>query len=265
MTARLCCSYLRVYRPLGSLSEPERAFVDRLRAEPSAMGPHSGHHSLGLLAPQECLELYEKTMDGETFVCLGQTRLRALLGLIAFERSIPDAIVPLFFSEGELSRARAELETIQSQYPDVRPSVVQSVWHVPLRWFVCFDDAERRIEQAAGGAPTIRYETRASDARRRVGDALQTLTGGIVHPVIVGMIYELKEWLATFDASSLLELDYASVAALFDPDEIADDHSAADVWNAIRALGEGDGMKAGLFYQRANERWARVRQRESLN
>jgi hypothetical protein len=210
------------------------------------------------------LELYEKTIDGRTYVCLGHNRLRTLLGLIAFERSIPDAVVPLFFSEQELAGARAELESLQSEYPEVRPSVVQSVWHVPLRWFVCFDDSERRIEQA-GDQPTIRYETRAEEARRRVGDALQTLTGGIVHPVIVGMIYELKEWLATFDASSLLELDYASVATLFDPDEIADDHSAADVWSAIRALGEGDGMKAGLFYQRANERWTRVRQRESLN
>lgn len=264
MTARLACSYLRVYRPLEALSDTERAFVDRVRAQPSVSSPRSRRHSLGLLAPQECLELYERKVDGDTYVCLGHNRLRTLLGLIAFERSIPDAVVPLFLSEQELARARAELETIQTEFPEVRPSVIQSVWHVPLRWFVCFDDSERRIEQA-DDAPTIRYETRAEDARRRVADALQTLTGGIVHPVIVGMIYELKEWLATFDASSLLELDYASVAALFDPDEIADDHSASDVWNAIRALGDGDGMKAGLFYQRANERWTRVRQREALN
>ena len=141
---------------------------------------------------------------------------------------------------------------------------MQSVWHVPLRWFVCFDDAERRIEQA-DEHPTIRYETTVSTARRRVADALETLTGGIVHPVIVGMIYELKEWLATFDPASILELDYASVSSMFDPDEIADDHSSEDVWNAIRALGEGDGMKAGLFYQRANERWSHARQRETLN
>jgi hypothetical protein len=197
-------------------------------------------------------------------VCLGHNRLRTLLGLIAFERSLPDSVVPLFFSEQELTKARTELETLQRAHPDIRPSVVQSVWHVPLRWFVCFDDAERRIEQA-GDHPTIRYETRVRSARHRVGEALQTLTGGIVHPVIVGMIYELKEWLATFDPSSLLELDYASVAEIFEPDEIADDHSSADVWSAIAALGEGDGMKAGLFYQRANERWTRARQRESFN
>jgi hypothetical protein len=63
----------------------------------------------------------------------------------------------------------------------------------------------------------------------------------------------------------VLELDYASVATLFDPDDLADDHSAADVWNAIAALGEGDGMKAGLYYRQVNERWTRSRVRESLN
>ncbi len=264
MSARLCCSYLRVYRPLETLPEPERAFVEHVRNEPRSAGATSTKHSLGLLAPQECRELYEKTVDGRVFVCLGHNQLRHLLGLVAFERSLPDAVVPLFFSEQELTRARTELERIQRTHPDVRPSVVQSVWHVPLRWFVCFSDAERRIEQD-GEQLTIRYDTRISMARDRVGDALQTLTGGIVHPVIVGMIYELKEWLATFDPSSVLELDYASVSGLFEPDEIADDHSAADVWSAIRALGEGDGMKAGLFYQRANERWTRARQRESFN
>jgi hypothetical protein len=263
MSARLCCSYLRVYRPLEALTDAERALVERARST-SRRSRTTGRHSLGLLAPQECRELYEKVADGQTFVCLGHNRLRTLLGLISFERSLPDVVVPLFFTHQEVSSARAELETIQQAHPDIRPSVVQSVWHVPLRWFVCFDDAERRIEQA-GDHPSIRYETTVSTARQRVAEALETLTGGIVHPVIVGMIYELKEWLATFDPSSFLELDYASVASMFDPDEIADDHSSADVWSAIRALGEGDGMKAGLFYQRANERWSRARQRETLN
>lgn len=264
VSAQLCCSYLRVYRPLDSLPELERAAVERMRAQPGRSTGHGGRHSLGLLAPQECRELYEKTADGRLFVCLGHNRLRTLLGLIAFERALPDSVVPLFFSEKEVATARAELETLQRSHPGVRPSVVQSVWHVPLRWFVCFDDADRRIEHE-GEWPTIRYETRVSTARARVGEALETLTGGIVHPVVVGMIYELKEWLSTFDADSLLELDYASVAAMFEDDELADDHSSADVWAAIRALGEGDGMKAGLFYQRANERWTRARQRETLN
>src|SRR5439155_4339334 len=110
-----------------------------------------------------------------------------------------------------------------------------------------------------------RYETELSVAKQRVVSALDSLTGGIVHPVIVGMIYELKEWLSSFDNGSVLELDYATVATLFDPEELADDHSANDVWSAITALAQGDGMKAGLFYQRVNERWAAPRRHESMN
>ena len=259
-TARLCCSYLRVYQPIDSLSDGERTAIEAThRSNRTRNG-----HTLGLLAPDECSELYEKTIDGETLYCPAYTRLRWLLGLVAFERSIPEAVVPLFFSRAELDGAHDELEAIEREHPGVRPPLVQSLWHVPPRWFVAFDDAERRIEQA-GDHPKIRYETRIGTARERVSNALDTLTGGVVHPVIVGMIYELKEWLKNFDERSLLELDYASVATLFPADDLADDHSAADVWSAIAALGEGDGMRAGLFYRRVNERWGRPRTRESLN
>jgi len=260
MSARLCCSYLRVYQPIAALSESEQALVRSVRDG----APVSARSALGLLAPDECLELYTKRVDGQTLVCPAHTRLRRLLGLVAFERTIPRAVASMFFAEKEVPLARAELESIRQTQPGIRPSVVQSVWHVPVRWFVCFDDAERRIEDR-GDHVTIRYETMIATARERVVAALDALSGGIVHPVIVGMVYELKEWLATFDAASLLELDYATVATLFDPDELADDHSSSDVWSAINALGDGDGMKAGLFYRRVNERWSAPRRYESLN
>lgn len=262
-TPRLCCSYLRVYQPFGSLSDGERVVVERIRSQESS-GGSSSRPPLGLLAPEECSEAYEKTVDGEVLYCPAYNRLRWLLGLVAFEQSIPDGAVPLFFSREELDHAHRELESIEREQPGLRPPLLQSLWHVPPRWFVAFDDSERRIEQA-GDHPTIRYETRVATASRRVGNALDTLTGGVVHPVIVGMIYELKEWLKNFDERALLELDYASVATLFPADDLADDHSAADVWSAIAALGDGDGMRAGLFYRRVNERWGRPRLRESLN
>jgi hypothetical protein len=246
-----------VYQPLASLSDVERGLIEHAH-HPSATP------TLGLLAPEECSEVYEKAVEDEVFFCPTHTRLRWLLGLVAFERSIPDAAVPLFFSQKEMTAARRELERIERDQPGVRPPIVQSLWHVPPRWFVCFDDSERRIEQV-GDHPTIRYETSIESARERVTLALDTLTGGIVHPVIVGMIYELKEWLGSFSGRAVLELDYASVATLFDADDLADDHSSADVWNAIRALGEGDGMKAGLYYRRVNERWTRSRVRVREN
>ncbi len=250
-----------MYQPFASLTDAERCVVEHLRdPQPS---PPAAPQALGLLAPEECSEVYEKVVEGEAFFCPTHPRLRWLLGLVAFDRSIEGA-APLFFSQKQMVAARRELECIERDQPGVRPSLVQSLWHVPPRWFACFADSERRIEQV-GDHLTIRYETQIDMARERVSDALDTLTGGIVHPVIIGMIYELKEWLCAFSSRGVLELDYASVATLFEPDDLADDHSAADVWNSIRALGEGDGTKAGLYYRRVNERWAHSRVRESLN
>src|SRR5438132_9216244 len=140
MPARLCCAYLRVYQPLDALNDAERALVTASRDGGTTFP------ALGLLAPEERLEVYTKEVDGQTFVCPSLTHLRNLLGLMAFERTIPNSVVPMFFSSRDMSRARAELETIRRTQPGIRPSVVQSVWHVPVRWFVCFDDSERRIE-----------------------------------------------------------------------------------------------------------------------
>jgi len=242
-------AYLRVFQPLDGFDALELSMLE------CSSVPAERYGSIGLVRPQEAKEVFSKEVDGERFVAIAHTRLRELLALLSFERTIPDAVVPAFFGKGAVSAARRELETFQSEHPHVRPTVVQSVWHVPPRWFVCFDDSERIVEQS-GEHPTIRYETTLEAARTRISDALETLTGEMVHPVIVGMIRELKEWLSSFHERSFLELDYASVAEMFDADDLADDHSARDVWTSITAMGEGDGAKAGLYYRRVNERWS---------
>ena len=257
---KLCCGYLRVYRPIDAVASDER---DRIASSLRAVPPPSVS-AVGLLAPDERREAYVLEMDGTTFVCPAQTRLRTLLGMVSFARTIPDAAVPAFFTDRALRNAERELSELRADPAQVRPSLLQSAWHVPLQWFVCFDSTERRLERE-GDDVRLRYLTRVGDARTRVQDALDTLKGGIVHPAVVGVIFELGEWLAGFPAGAVLELDYASLTTLFDPDELADDRSAADVWAAIRALGSGDGMKAALHYRAANERWMRSRQLESLN
>lgn len=217
-----------------------------------------------MLVPQECLDTYTVIENGRLYACPGQQRLRSILGMMAFAGALPDGTASVFFTEAELKDARRELATLRATDTDARPSILQSAWHVPLRWFVCFDDSERRIEQD-GDHLRVRYLTTLEKASARVRDALDSLTGGIVHAAVVGMIYELREWLSTYPGDGVIELDYASVSTLFDPDELADDHSASDVWAAIHALADRDGMKAGLFYQRANDRWNKARQRGSLN
>jgi len=265
MTTTIACAYLRVYRPLDELPALERKLVTEALRAPAAIGvAELRRYGLGLLEPDERSEVYELTHDGVRYVCPAHTRLRSLIGMMAFERSMPDGIAQLFFGPGVISDARRELDEIHTTQPELRPHLVQSPWHVPLRWFVCFEDAERRIEQGDDHL-RIRYRTTLREARQRVQRALDVLKGGVVHPSIVGMVYELHEWLSGFGRPGMIELDYASVSMLFEDEELADDHSASDVWNAIYALADGDGMKSGLYYQRANERWSRARGRERLN
>lgn len=262
MTARICCAYLRLYRPLDAFPLEERERIET--AARAAPPPLRSRNPLRLIAPEESRDAYTLTVEGRTYACPARTRLRTILGMLDLERTLPDGVGVLFFSERRLEDARRELERIRSVEPDIRPCLVQSAWHVPTRWFVCFDDAERRIEQD-GDHPRLSYRTTVERAKARVSEALDVVKGGIVHPVMVGMIFDLGEWLATFDDDAVLELDYASVATLFQPEDLADDHSAADIWGAIRALGEGDGMRAALQYRKVSERWASARERQNWN
>lgn len=265
MPALIRCAYVRVYTPMEALPAYERKAVEQALRAPAVIGrAEHKRYGLGLLDPDERKEVYEFTVDDERFVCPAHTRLRALLGMLAFDRAMPDGVAHLFFRPGAIDEARQELDELQTSRPQLRPYVVQSPWHVPLRWFVCFDDSERRIEQEDEHL-RIRYLTTVREAQARVARALDVLGGGTIHPSIVGMVYELREWVEAFDERSWIELDYASVSTLFSDEELADDHSASDVWSWIYALASDDGMRAGLYYQRANERWSRARGRETLN
>lgn len=269
MHPTICCAYLRVYRPLDDLPAPERERTERLLASPAPVGGVRTRdgvqaHTLGLIPAEERRPVYERVVDDVRYVCPSQLRLRALLAMVSFERTLPDRAVEMFFARDDLRAAHKELERLQGEVPGIRPYIVQSAWHVPLRWFVCFDDAERRIEQS-GDHPRIRYETAMAKAQERVTEGLEVLEDRGLHPSITGMVSELSEWVSGFDPSCLLELDYASVSRLFSGDELADDHSARDVWESIEALASGDGFRASLYYQRATERWSEARAHESLN
>ncbi|HVL81732.1 MAG TPA: hypothetical protein VM840_09090 [Actinomycetota bacterium] len=266
MTTKLCCAYLRVYQPLDAFTASERSAMERAVRGPAArttagLGPAP---SLALVDAEEAAEVFTKVVEGETYACPGQLRLRSLLGMLSFERSLPPSAVGAFFTNEELAVARTEIAALEAELP-LRAHLIQSPWHVPLRWFVAFDDSERRMEHD-GDHPRLRYETAIVDANERIARTLDVLrTAGAVHPGISGMVYELAQWLAGFDPRAVIELDYASVSTLFSEEDLADDHTATEISCAIQALAEGDGMRAALYYQRAGSRWQQVRALGSLN
>jgi hypothetical protein len=76
---------------------------------------------------------------------------------------------------------------------------------------------------------------------------------------------ELRGWLHGFDTDSLVQLDYAGLARALPFEALAEDNSAAEVWEALEALEEGDLDRSSELYRGLSERWAVLRGRESSN
>ena len=101
MPPTLACGYLRAYRPLEAFAANEREQI--VAAVRDAAGASTT--GIGLLAPGECQEVYVTKLDGRTFVCPAQTRLRTMVGMVSFAQSIAEAAVGAFFSERSLRDA----------------------------------------------------------------------------------------------------------------------------------------------------------------
>ncbi|HVL89643.1 MAG TPA: hypothetical protein VM841_05335, partial [Actinomycetota bacterium] len=79
------------------------------------------------------------------------------------------------------------------------------------------------------------------------------------------LVSELSTWLRLFGDESVVELDYGGLASLVPAGELEEDHSAADLREAVEALGEGDVLRATTAYMRAAERWAPLSAMERTN
>ncbi len=232
------CAYLRVYRPLDSFDERERADWERYilsggyrTARPVYREESIGEGRFGLLSSAEEEHADIRLVDGTYFVCPWQTRLRVLAGILSFRESAP-----------------------------------ADPWHVPVRWFVLVDDAERKLVESAGADPfRMYYWTPVRLAIKRAEQTAYALRRTDLEP-LARPVRELGQWLTAHHHRSMLELDYGSLSGMFAWDELDNDHSARDIQDAIQALSGTGGMaRAAELYQTVATRWAEARGRESLN
>jgi hypothetical protein len=268
------CAYLRVFRPLDTYAEPERAEWERFilsggappirrpvyRDEASVKGRY-----VGLLASAEGEYADIRLVDGQYFVCPWRTRLRVLSSILSLRESAPTEVAEAFVPEGEFKRAARELARMKRREPSAVPSMLQSTWHVPIRWFILVDDPERRLVESAPDEFRLSYWTPLAMAQKRAERALQVLRRSELAP-LAQLVREMAEWLSAFHPKSMVELDYASVSSLFTWDELDDDHGGHDVQEAVTAISEAGGMaRAAEIYQTVANRWADAMNRESLN
>jgi hypothetical protein len=172
-------------------------------------------------------------------------------------------MVEALVSEAEARRAARELARMRRRGSAAVPFILQSPWHVPIRWFVLFADDERLLLEEDDGYRMV-YRSTAAVARQRVDEALGIIRSSELAP-LVELVGDLARWLAAFDATSMVELDYGSVSDLFSWDELDNDHSAREIQEAVEALGAGDVTRSAEIYQTVAGRWAEVRSHESLN
>lgn len=264
-------SYLRIYQPIDAFPADER---ERWLVEPGSSLESPDRAAArrwlltGVLPGDDELSLTEggfvRHIDGTVYVCPWRTRLRMLASMVAFRSSVPEEVADAFVPDTEARRAAAELEALGRRYPELRSHILHANWHVPLRWFAAFEDADRILTEDAGGL-RIRYETALSAARQRLERALGILEGSWIGDDVVGAVRELNEWLGQFRDGGLLELDYASVASMFDDDELVEDRSADLVWGCLDAIEAGDTMRAGRIFTELSDRWSEMRAQEVEN
>lgn len=268
----IATAYLRVFQPLELLPEGERQRWERFIVEGGHLGPSRPVYRerwtgaggrLGVLAAED-ERADVRTVGGQWYVCPWRTRLRILAGLLSLREAVPQEIAEVLVPEGEARRAARELARIRRRDPSAVPTMLQSAWHVPPRWFVLFDDAERRLVERPDGGFRLYYWAGVGDARRRAERAQRILRRGELE-FVADLVGDLAAWLSVFDPRSIVELDYAGVSDLFGWNELDDDHSARELADAVDAVSEGNLERAAELYQQVVGRWADARTRESLN
>jgi hypothetical protein len=266
------CAHLRVFQPLDAFPPQERAHWERYIVAGGRTAPVRPIYrerttvpegSLGLMSSAEGDQADLRLVEGSYFVCPWRTRLRELASLLSLRESTVPEMVDAFVPEAEARRAARELARLRRRNNAGVPFLLQSPWHVPIRWFVLVDGEERHLEEGEDGY-RLTYRTTTPKARRRAEAALGALRRSELAP-LSELVADLARWLAAFDARSLLELDYGGVAGLFTWDELDNDHSAGEIQEAIAALTKGDLARSAELYQGVAGRWAEVRSHESLN
>ena len=304
-------AYLRIYEPVSAFHEPDRsrwaAYADsatRPRRRDSLAVEHAEALRRVITTPwvampeRESEHAYIRRVDGITYVCPWQTRLRCLLAYGQMQSPsgalFPDALFPgsLFPDAGlqgadagpaaDDDPAMAALARLE-EAGLTRLHILASVWAVPLAWFVPFAPAERWLSLGEGrgrGTATTASATRAlvyttpmPRARRRVARglaALRHLPAGSGDTIgepsrVAGDLAEAGCWLEEFHPYSLVELDYGGLVHLVSDDALCGDQSVAEIRAAIDGAARGEHQLAVAMYMRARNRWRAFAEFELAN
>ncbi|MEX2274990.1 MAG: hypothetical protein WEA10_05430 [Actinomycetota bacterium] len=264
-------AYLRAFQPLETFRPEERRrwehYIEH-GGRPGGVGTRYVQRvttgRLGIIAPADGDHADIRVVDGQHYVCPWRTRLRVLAGLLSFRETKPIELADQFVPASEAKKASKELARMRRRDPDAISFIHESPWHVPVRWFLLFDDEEKRLIQRPDHGWRLTYLTHQRKAVRRAEYAYPALRQADLTPIAENVL-ELHEWLSQFDPRALLELDYDGLCDLMTWDELDDDRSAREIREAMNALSAGEYPRAADQYQGVLGKWAEVRSREQFN
>jgi hypothetical protein len=264
-------AYLRVYQPIEAFERDEQLHWERYLVEGSRAptlrpryADRAGEGALGMITPADGEHAEVRVIDGRTYVSPWRMRLRILMAISSFGSPPVLELADDYVTRRDRRRARRQLTRFRRRDPRSLPFVHVAAWHVPIRWFVLFRDDDRTFEEDRFGRSRMRYTTTIRRAMRRAEQAIPVLRRSELGP-ISDLILDMHQWLATFDPSSLVELDYGSLCDMMSWDELDDDRSARDLHDALEALEAGEFPRSADIYQGVLSRWAEVRSREVMN
>ncbi|HEY1344871.1 MAG TPA: hypothetical protein VGF54_07800 [Streptosporangiaceae bacterium] len=282
-------AYLRVYEPLSAFSGPDARHwamyavsADRPRRAGALAAEHAEAVRRLVSAPQvmvpewESGDAYVRWVDGATYICPWQTRLRSWLGLSRLRTAVPQLWSAAFTADA-VDAAVSSFARRPGQAASLRIHIQTRTWSVPPAWFVPFAPDERWLVLGAAGDPgdggratatptrTLIYATTMARARRRVRRALSAFRragvpqpAGLADDVAPRVVTELEQigcWLEEFHQDALVELDYGGLVHLLDDGALRADQSVAEVSAAVSALISGEPEMAIAMYGRVTRRW----------
>jgi hypothetical protein len=283
-------AYLRVYEPLAAYPEPERsrwaAYVDSPE-RPRRIGALGVEHARALwrmiavppiVAPtHESGDAYVRRVEGETYVCPWETRLRSWLAFDRFRTEMPERLADMFVPPRVAAQADEAFEGWKRESASLSPHILSSTWQVPLAWFLPFVAKERWLvlagqsETGSGGPTTatptrtLIYVTPMAQARRRIARARGVLRRQLGDGLDLGDVESVGRWLEEFHPHSLVELDYGGLVHLLDDAALRADESVAEIAAAVTGLETGQAEVAVAMHKRVTARWRVVRALESAN
>lgn len=240
-------SHLRVYLPserLGPIPEADALLLG---------APRDLTYAIAAVPMSE--DAFVAEWRGKRYLCPRTPRLRMLEGVLAVRHAYTHLGGTTVIPERVAEAARTELDRIHSESPAARAHILTSAWHVPIRWFVPFLTSTKEI---VGGPSSVRVRYRCDqrEAMANLDWAVAALSGVDPMDHVVNEVRELRRWLGEFPTTSMVELDYWTVASMFSETDLVMDDSADEIRCAIHALERGNVLSAVRKYHRVTMRWA---------